>query len=85
MNATVRFYWTCSVAVTAAFFNIDFLFNKNCKRNVHPVSVIASYEFHFKIGAFCAIDTADRAGTPFNIMAVLYNIRLYGMEKTIIK
>ena len=67
------------------FLNIDFRFNENVKCDTHPVPIINSYGFNFKIGEFCVIGAADRAGTQFDIMAVLYDIRFYGIEELVIK
>ena len=67
------------------FLNIDLRLNENVKCDTHSVPVIDSYGFNFKIGEFCVIGAADRAGTQFDIMAVLYDIRFYGIEELVIK
>ena len=73
------------VTMAVMFLNIDLRFNENIKCNTHSVPVIDSYRFNFKIGEFCVIGAADRAGTQFDIMAVLYDRRFYGIEELVIK
>ena len=73
------------ISVAVVFFNIHLCLNKNIKCDAHPVSIIDSHGFYFKIREFCVIGTADRTGTQFDIMAVLYDIRFYGIEELVIK
>ena len=67
------------------FLNIDFRFNENVKCDTHTIPIIDSYGFDFKIGEFCVIGATDRAGTQFDTIAVLYDIRFYGIEELVIK
>lgn len=74
-----------NVSMAVVFLNIDLRFNENIKYDTHPVSVIDFYRFDCEIGEFCVIGVADRAGTQFEIMVVLYDMRFYGIEGLVIK